>query len=212
MQTKPPSLDLPAVRRAPERDVPALSELLAHAYIGDPLSRWLIPGDEQWTRFAHKYFAFLIRSLGEDGVLLANEDATACALWQRPNPHARGPLGRAWHGVRMMTLLRARSSRGVRLARLLEEHEIHEPHWHLQFLAVDSHQRGERLASSVLRPMLDRCDAEGHAACVESSNAANTPVFQHFGFEVRNKFDLAPRLTISRLWRRPQGRGRLTPL
>ncbi len=204
MTTPLPSLTLPPVQRAQERDVASLSNMLAHAYIGDPVSRWLIPGDEQWTRFAGPYFAFLLRSALKEGVLIKNADATAAALWRQPNPTAHGRLGKALHGLRMLSLLRARSSRGVRLARLLEEAHPSEPHWFLQFVAVESRLRGNGLASSVLRPGLERCDQQGQVAYLESSNPGNTPIFQHFGFEVCGKIDLSPGPTILCMRRAPQ--------
>lgn len=178
--------------------------MLAHAYVADPVSRWLIPGDEQWTRFARPYFAFLLRSALAEGVLYKNEENTSAALWRQPNHAEPGRLGKALHGLRMLSLLRARSSRGVRLAKLLEEAHPKEPHWFLQFVAVESTSRGKGFASSVLHPVLERCDAEGQVAYLESSNPGNTPIFQHFGFEVCGKIDLAPGPTILCMRRAPQ--------
>jgi len=204
MTTHLPSLTIPAVRRAQERDLAPLSEMLAHAYVADPVSRWLIPGDEQWTRFARPYFAFLLRSALAEGVLYRNEDSSAAALWRQPNPAEPGRLGKALHGLRMLSLLRARSRRGVRLAKLLEEAHPKEPHWFLQFVAVESTCRGKGLASSVLGPVLERCDAAGQVAYLESSNPGNTPIFQHWGFEVCGKIDLSPGPTILCMRRAPQ--------
>ena len=207
MTTNLPSLILPAVHRARETDIASLSKMLAHAYVADPVSRWLIPGDEQWIRFARPYFAFLLRSALAEGVLFKNEDSSAAALWRRPNspgPSGPGRLGKALHGLRMLSLLRARSSRGVRLARLLEEAHPQEPHWFMQFVAVESTCRGRGLASSILRPMLERCDADGQVAYLESSNPGNTPIFQHLGFEVCGKIDLSPGPTILCMRRAPQ--------
>lgn len=204
MMTNLPSLTLPAVHRARETDTAALSKMLAHAYVADPVSRWLIPGDEQWIRFARPYFAFLLRSALAEGMLFSNEDQSAAALWRRPNPSEPGRLGKALHGLRMLSLLRARSSRGIRLARLLEEAHPQEPHWFLQLVAVESTSRGKGLASSVLRPVLERCDADGQVAYLESSNPGNTPIFQHLGFEVCGKIDLSPGPTILCMRRAPQ--------
>ncbi len=204
MKTTLPSLKLPSVRRAQPGDLGQLSEMLAHAYVADPVSRWLIPGDEQWTRYARPYFGFLLRSAFAEGELFANEDCSAAALWRKPNPAERGRLGKALHGLRMLSLLRARSARGIRLARLLEEAHPPEPHWFLQFVAVEALRRGTGLGGSVLRPVLERCDREGQVAYLESSNPANTPIFQHFGFEVCGKIDLSPGPVILCLRRQPQ--------
>ena len=56
-----------------------------------------------------------------------------------------------------------------------------------------------------MREMLDRCDAEGMPAYLESSNVRNVPFYGRHGFEVTGEIDLgkgAP--TVTAMWRNPR--------
>ena len=82
-------------------------------------------------------------------------------------------------------------STGLRRARICGEalgklEAIHptEEHWYLEVVGVDPSQRGRGIGTTVIAPMLERCDAEGLPAYLESSNEANLPLYARFGFEV----------------------------
>jgi len=52
------------------------------------------------------------------------------------------------------------------------------------------------------RSRLERCDKQGMAAYLESSNPQNVPLYEHFGFQVTGVLDLpkgAPAVTT--MWR-----------
>ena len=57
-----------------------------------------------------------------------------------------------------------------------------EPHWYLPTIGVepDLHRRG--LGSALLREALKRCDQEHKPTDLESSNPANTALYQRHGF------------------------------
>jgi hypothetical protein len=60
----------------------------------------------------------------------------------------------------------------------------------------------------LLRSRLERCDEEGAAAYLESSNLDNVPLYEHFGFQVTGALDLpvgAP--VINTMWRPLKGAG-----
>ena len=42
----------------------------------------------------------------------------------------------------------------------------------------------------MLRSRLERCDKQGMAAYLESSNPQNVPLYEHFGFQVTGVLDL----------------------
>ena len=56
------------------------------------------------------------------------------------------------------------------------------------------------------RSRLERCDKQGMAAYLESSNPQNVPLYEHFGFQVTGVLDLpkgAPAVTT--MWRPAHG-------
>ena len=100
--------------------------------------------------------------------LLAQAPTVARAL-----PHLSATLLR--HGRRAPRLVRARN-RAVRVA-------SRGPAWHLAFLATDPDFRGRGLARRLLDHVLRRCDADGLAAWLETTDPVNPPLYEHFGFE-----------------------------
>jgi GNAT superfamily N-acetyltransferase len=63
-----------------------------------------------------------------------------------------------------------------------------ERHWHLAFVGVDPRFQGTGLGAEVLRPVLDRADAEGTLCYLE------TPFRQTHGFYGRLGFELTREL------------------
>src|SRR5262249_5252342 len=58
-----------------------------------------------------------------------------------------------------------------------------KPHWYLPTIGVEPHFHRKGLGSQLLRETLKRGDREHMPAYLESSNPANTALYQRFGFE-----------------------------
>ncbi len=56
--------------------------------------------------------------------------------------------------------------------------------WHLAFLATAPEFRGRGLARSLLDRQLFRCDEDGAPAWLETTDPANPPIYERFGFEI----------------------------
>jgi hypothetical protein len=54
-----------------------------------------------------------------------------------------------------------------------------------------------------MRSRLDRCDAEGAPAYLESSNIDNVSYYLRFGFEVTGEIDVPGGPTLWCMWRAP---------
>ena len=64
------------------------------------------------------------------------------------------------------------------------QYHPHEPHWYLAMVGVDPARQGQGLGSAMLKAGLERCDADGLIAYLESSNPKNVPLYERHGFEV----------------------------
>ena len=62
-----------------------------------------------------------------------------------------------------------------------------EPHWYLPLVAADPNWIGQGLGSLLMKHALRRCDDEGAAAYLESSNPRNISFYERHGFEVIGK-------------------------
>jgi ribosomal protein S18 acetylase RimI-like enzyme len=58
------------------------------------------------------------------------------------------------------------------------------PHWYLQLLGVEPRFQRQGHSSALLKPMLDRFDAEKLPCCLDTMNGGNVPFYERFGFKV----------------------------
>jgi ribosomal protein S18 acetylase RimI-like enzyme len=58
-----------------------------------------------------------------------------------------------------------------------------DPHCYLPMIGVEPHLHRQGLGSALLTKALSRCDQEHMPAYLESSNSANTALYQRLGFE-----------------------------
>lgn len=79
----------------------------------------------------------------------------------------------------------------------MTEHHPPEPHWYLPLIATDPNWVGQGLGTLLMKHALRRCDSEGTAAYLESSNPENIPFYQRHGFKVIGEIQHgdSPRLT-----------------
>jgi len=87
---------------------------------------------------------------------------------------------------------------------LAEKIHPKEPHYYLLAIGVDPDRQGHGVGSSLLAPMAERCDREHIGAYLESSKERDVPLYERFGFKVREVVELpggGPR--IWPMWRDP---------
>jgi N-acetylglutamate synthase-like GNAT family acetyltransferase len=78
------------------------------------------------------------------------------------------------------------------------------PAWYLWVLATDPDHRGRGHATSLIRRVLGRCDADGLAAFLETTDPANPRFYARFGFQELLRIDGGPALpTVWLLSRSP---------
>jgi ribosomal protein S18 acetylase RimI-like enzyme len=73
-------------------------------------------------------------------------------------------------------------------------------------IGVDPKAQGNGLGSELMRYSVTRFDRDGALAYLETANPRNIPLYQRFGFEVMEPFQMgaAPRMTP--MLRRPRSR------
>lgn len=96
-------------------------------------------------------------------------------------------------------------ARTLRLVNRMEAVHPRDRHWYLEFLATDSHLRGRGIGSTLIGPGLERADADGLPAYLESSKFDNVPFYRRHGFEVLEEVVVAPGAPpMWRMWRDPR--------
>ena len=177
--------DAPAhVRAAVRADLRAVSLVLARAFRGDPVHRWLLPGELDWALASDAFFAMVMRDMLRHESVFTTESREGAALWVPPYPtpprlRERLAMAARWYAA----LGRRASAVGRQLTRIERAHPP-EPHWYLAVLGTDPRHQRRGIGSALLAPILARCDAERVSAYLESSRPANVPFYERHGFRV----------------------------
>jgi GNAT superfamily N-acetyltransferase len=79
-----------------------------------------------------------------------------------------------------------------------------EAHWYLAMIGVDPKAQGKGLGTELMRYALTHCDQDEVLAYLETANPRNIPLYERFGFEAQEPFQMgaAPRMTP--MLRRPR--------
>jgi ribosomal protein S18 acetylase RimI-like enzyme len=196
------------VRKAAAADLDTVGATLGRAFFDDPVMTWLMPAVElRRTRLA-PFFARIVERihLRHDLVYLvyAAGECSACAVWDPPDTWNVGLLAQARLAPSMVALFGGRVLRLLSLLSALEAHHLREPHYYLFAIGTDPAHQGRGVGSSLLAPMLARCDAERKPAYLESSNGRNVPFYRRHGFETVGTIALERGPSLTRMRRGPR--------
>jgi ribosomal protein S18 acetylase RimI-like enzyme len=154
---------------------------LTLAFKHDPVMRWFFPEPDAYLSGFPEVVRLLAGKAFEHDAAFCVEGSRGTALWLPPDVHPDLEQLASWleHNID--------ASRHEEVFGWLEEvdsYHIQEPHWYLPVIGVDPVWQGHGYGSALLREALSRCDEEGMPAYLESSNAANLPLYKRHGFEV----------------------------
>jgi len=187
------------VRRATRQDAARLAEVLADAFEDDPLSKWLfIEDDGLRERLRRSFDALLNRVYLPKGQTFTTADLAGCAMWAPPGKWKLSVLQQLRLAPLMLRLMPSASLRnGSRMQVQVEKAHPSDPHWHLSVLGVDPARQRTGVGTSLMRPILDRADADRVLCHLETSKEENLAYYARQGFEIHNELELpegAPRV------------------
>ena len=170
--------------------IPEAGEVLGRAFFYDPLFVYIIPDETRRARLLPWFLTACVRyghMFGE--VYTSAGSVQGVAVWFTPECPApnlfrmmRVGLLTAPLKVGLGTFARYMSLLGY--LKKLHGRDAPQRHWYLSFLGIDPAGQGQGVASSLLRPVLSRADADGLACYLETMDAKNPPFFRRHGFEV----------------------------
>ena len=194
-----------SVRHAVRTDLDDLAATLEDAFFDDPMMHWIYPDAATRPEFSR---AFMRVGLdigfprGHTYTTGANEGA---AIWAPPDIDLFDDATVTQMFEVLGEQIGARSEEvGNGLLQLTEHHPHDEPHFYLFILGTKRDRQGGGLGSNLIREVLDRCDAQGLGAYLESSNIRNVPFYERHGFKVITEVTLSPDFTARPMWRDPQ--------
>lgn len=192
------------VRRARPEDVPAAARTIARAFFEDPAYVAMFPDASTRIERTTQFMETMLRVvyLPQNEVWIT-DDGKACATWALPNQWHVGWLQQA-RLVPLARLFRAQSIVALRMLDGIQKKHPKTPHHYLAFLGVDADAQGRGLGTKVLRPVLERCDAERGDAYLESTNPKNHAFYRRQGFVIHDTVPLPSAVTASLMTRTPR--------
>ncbi len=209
------TLDIEALRRGADSPVlagrthlAAVAADLADAFADDVMFDWMLRPDSRRDSARLSFFDFIVRNVAF-GAGRIERPATggAAAIWMPFEALKPTPLLTELRALPV--LLRATGlARFGRLAAVREtmdkHHPLDRPHAYLMFLGVARAAQGHGVGSRLLKVGVDRCDAAGLPAYLETQTERNIALYRRHGFEVtgenRPRPDAPP---LWSMWREP---------
>lgn len=169
-------------------DAGPVGRTLARAFDDDPMMRWFFPDDASREAGLGRYFTTIFtRQYVHHAV--CERTASAAAFWVPPEAQAKA-VPDAETIRELLDILGDRAPLFKDAVETAAQHAPQEPHWYLALVGADPAAQGQGHGACLLRSGLAKADAAGLPACLESSKPSNLPFYEHFGFTVREEFQL----------------------
>ncbi|WP_171582172.1 GNAT family N-acetyltransferase [Bradyrhizobium australiense] len=153
-------------------------------FAADPMARWVWPDSSEYLRVMPRFVNAFGGRAFEHGTAYITEGARAAALWLPPGVEP----DEAEMDAIMEESLRPDIADDIgAVMKGMAEHHPREPHWYLPLVAADPNWIGQGLGSLLMKHALRRCDEEGVAAYLESSNPRNISLYERHGFKITGR-------------------------
>lgn len=195
------------VVKATEAQIPAVVDVLTRAFDDDPLANWAVAQDGKRAQRMRRFFDEPVRRLAaRHDEIYTTPGAQGAAVWFPPGASTAGLLDQ----LRMLPGMVACTG-VLRFPRVMmgfgrvERKHPKQAHWYLMALGVEPELQGRSIGTQLMAPVLERCDAVGVPAYLESSKERNLPLYERNGFKVTHELSVergGPRIWL--MWRKPQ--------
>ncbi len=192
-----------AVRPATAADAPAVIDILARAFVADPVMRHLFPDDARRPARLRRFFDLVHRAETDPADTLIAGDATdaAVTVWRKPGSWRTPPAVMLRHAWAMAAIFGLALPRALRVQSLLERHHPTAPHWYLEFAGCVPERHGRGFGGAAIRARLVTADAAGTPTALETANEGNIAIYAALGYRVTGDFAVVPGLRFWTMWR-----------
>jgi GNAT superfamily N-acetyltransferase len=169
--------------------VPVAAASSALAFENDPYTLYEIPDMKKRANlhFAFEFYMKFALYEGAEGYT-TSPACEGVAIWSNPE-NKRHSLGSFFHSGNPFLPLRCGfryisiEMRVNSFCEKIKKTYAPKSHMYLALLAVNPVHQKKGIASALVKPMLDRCDREGLPCYLETQNAKNVSMYNHFGFK-----------------------------
>ena len=167
-----------ASARAADKD--ALIDVMVLAFAGDPVARWMYRDPRRYLAYWGQFIRAFASKAFSTNTAWCITGNLGSALWFPPGvkPDQDAIAAILDESVPSNVMADVNAVFGE-----MEACHPRDPHWYLPTIGIEPDCHNKGLGSALLSASLGRCDQEHMPAYLESSNPANTALYQRFGFE-----------------------------
>ncbi len=177
----------------------AVSTLVA-AFVADPFIRWMFPEAKQYLTYFPQVLRFFAGAAFEHNGAYRSDDFKAAACWLPPDV---GPDEEALGEVLMQGLEDDLQANVFAVLEQVGASHPSMPHYYLPAIGVEPIMQGRGYGSILMEHGVAVCDRHQVAAYLESTNPANVPLYERFGFEVIGQIQVDGSPILTRMLRTP---------
>lgn len=184
----------------------AVVEALALSFFDDPVTSWVFDDPVTRPEQLRVWWGWMIDNRLEHVEVLGTADGLSAAIWHGPDPIERDPAddGSGFYGMLAGLLGAEVAQRKLEGMAVIPAAHPTERHWYLAAVGTRPEAQGRGNGLRVVQPILDRCDAAGVPAYLESSNPRNEPFYERLGFAATSKIRIPDGPILTAMWRRPR--------
>lgn len=176
------------VTRAVPGDRDAVADVLAEAFVDDPVTSAIVGGadHDRLQRMRHLFVGFLGVAIADGCVDVARRtgdpQVLGASIWESPDSRGGlvrlvGQLPSFWRAFGAKGLYRAAGAKSA-----IDRYRPRRPHWYLQEIGVAEAARGQGVGGVLLAARLAELDACDAAAYLESSSTRNRRLYLRHDF------------------------------
>ena len=189
------------IRTAGPDEMPHAVAAIISAFLIDPAARFAWPAARDYLKAMPLAIQQFAGACFEHDTAYISADRCGTALWLPPGVQ---PNGEALEKVFRDTVKPEHLTDLLATFEKMDQSHPKEAHWYLAMIGVDPKAQGKGLGSDLMQYAVARCDQDRMLAYLETANPRNIPLYERFGFEVMESFQMgaAPRMTP--MLRRPR--------
>ena len=191
--------------RAQPKDVSAIRDPLALAFLDDPVAAWLFSRPTRRIRDLSSFFSIQLRhGYLPRGVVMSTADFQATAMWISSWTRPLSIYDRIAH-LRIPLLLGDRLGPARQLTRMLASFHPKEPHLYLGTIGASPNVQSRGYGSLLIEAFLEDARMMNVGSYLECSSEYNVGFYQRYGFHVEREVQ-APEggPTLWLMWRQPE--------
>jgi ribosomal protein S18 acetylase RimI-like enzyme len=203
--SNPPRFADHRVEQAEPGDAAVLAQVVADAFFGLAVSRWLVPDPRTRRTIFPGYFRIYVDHALDAGLVLTTPARDATALWMPVRSGGPGEPGDGYHD-RLAAITGQHLARFVALdEQFADRHPTGVPHEHLAILAVRPDRQRRGIGTALMNARHAILDRGGTPAYLEASDRAKRDIYRaHDYADIGEPIQLPDGPSMYPMWRHPR--------